>query len=137
MTDKIVVMSTCGSAEEAQRLARELVSPRAAACVNIVAPVRSVYRWNGKIEDTEEWLLIVKTSRAAFDRLRAILEAAHSYELPEVLAIPVIAGSPNYLAWVEQEVHEREVHEGEAPEGEESAAEFATQAPPAAEPDAL
>lgn len=129
MTDKIVVMSTCGSAEEAQRLARELVSRRAAACVNIVAPVRSVYRWNGRIEDAEEWLLIIKTSRSSFDRLRSILENAHSYELPEVLAIPVIAGSPNYLAWLE----------GEVPEGEmleESAAEPAIPAPPAAEPDA-
>src|SRR6185437_11316341 len=78
MTDKIIVMSTCGSSEEAQRLARELVAQRAAACVNIVAPVRSIYRWNGRIEDTEEWLLIVKTTRSSFDRLRTILEAAHS-----------------------------------------------------------
>ena len=126
MTDKIVVMSTCGSAEEAQRLARELVAQHAAACVNIVAPVRGVYRWKGRIEDAEEWLLIVKTTRSSFDRLRAILEAAHSYELPEVLAIPVIAGSPNYLAWLE----------GELIEGEATAAEIPTPALPAAEPDA-
>jgi len=131
MTDKIVVMSTCGSVEEAQRLARELVAQHAAACVNIVAPVRSIYRWNGRIEDAEEWLLIAKTSRASFDRLRTILEAAHSYELPEVLAIPVIAGSPNYLAWLESEVTE-----AEALERETSAAELATPAPGAAEPDA-
>jgi periplasmic divalent cation tolerance protein len=131
MTDKIVVMSTCGSSEEAQRLARALVAQRAAACVNIVAPVRSIYRWNGRIEDAEEWLLIAKTSRASFDRLRTILEAAHSYELPEVLAIPVIAGSPNYLQWLENEVTE-----GEVTEGETSAAELATQAPGDTEPDA-
>jgi len=126
MTDKIVVMSTCGSAEEAQRLARELVEQRAAACVNIVAPVRSIYRWNDRIEDAEEWLLIVKTNRASFDRLRAILEAAHSYELPEALAVPVIAGSPNYLAWVEGEVLETEIAE----------TELAPPVSPAAEPDA-
>ena len=113
MTDKIVVMSTCGSAEEAQRLARELVAQRAAACVNIVAPVRSIYRWKGQIEDAEEWLLIVKTNRSSFDRLRTILEAAHSYELPEALAIPVIAGSPNYLAWIEGDVLENETGEAE------------------------
>jgi periplasmic divalent cation tolerance protein len=126
MTDKIVVMSTCGSAEEAQRLARELVAQRAAACVNIVAPVRSIYRWKGNIEEAEEWLLIVKTIRSSFDRLRTILEAAHSYELPEVLAIPVIAGSPNYLAWLEAEVLQGQMNE----------AELATPAPGAAEPDA-
>lgn len=123
MTDKIVVMSTCGSAEEAQRLARELVAQRAAACVNIVAPVRSIYRWKGQIEDAEEWLLIVKTNRSSFDRLRTILEAAHPYELPEALAMPVIAGSPNYLAWIEGEVLENETGEAEL-------------AAPAAEPDA-
>jgi periplasmic divalent cation tolerance protein len=126
MTDKIVVMSTCGSAEEAQRLARELVAQRAAACVNIVAPVRSIYRWKGNVEEAEEWLLIVKTIRSSFDRLRTILEAAHSYELPEVLAIPVIAGSPNYLAWLEAEVLQGQMNE----------AELATPAPGAAEPDA-
>jgi periplasmic divalent cation tolerance protein len=156
MTDKIVVMSTCGSSEEAQRLARQLVAQRAAACVNIVAPVRSIYRWNGRIEDAEEWLLIVKSSRSSFDRLRTILEAAHSYELPEVLAIPVVAGSPNYLAWIEGEVPEAEVPEAEVPvaeapeaevpegkmlkgeaiEGQASAAELATRAPGATEPDA-
>lgn len=104
MTNKIVVMSTCGSGEEASRLARELVSRRAAACVNIVAPVRSVYRWKGQIEEASEWLLIAKTDRDSFDLLRSVLEAAHSYELPEVIALPIIAGSPTYLAWLEGEV---------------------------------
>jgi periplasmic divalent cation tolerance protein len=126
MTDKIVVMSTCGSAEEAHRLAHELVAQRAAACVNIVAPVRSIYRWKGRIEDAEEWLLIIKTTRASFDRLRTVLEAAHSYELPEVLAVPVVAGSPNYLAWLEAEV----------PQAAASEPELAAPAPEAAEPDA-
>jgi periplasmic divalent cation tolerance protein len=129
MTDKIVVMSTCGSSEEAQRLARELVMQRAAACVNIVAPVRSIYRWNGGIEDAEEWLLIVKTSRSSFDRLRNILEAAHSYELPEVLAIPVIAGSPNYLSWIENEVTGSEIMGPEA-----TTKEVVTSDPPTREP---
>ncbi len=112
MTDKIVVLSTCGSAAEAERLARRLVEARAAACVNIVAPVRSIYRWKGVIEQAEEWLLVVKTSRAKFDRVRAELEAAHSYELPEVLALPVVEGSPNYLAWLAGEL----AGEGGAPE---------------------
>lgn len=105
MTDKIVVLSTCGSAAEAERLARRLVESRAAACVNIVAPVKSVYRWKGVVEQAEEWLLLVKTSRGNFDAVRAELEAAHSYELPEVLALPVVAGSPNYLAWLGAELN--------------------------------
>ncbi len=104
MTDKIVVLSTCGSAEEADRLARKLVEERLAACVNIVNPVRSVYRWQGKIEETEETLLVIKTARRLFERLRTVLEGAHSYEVPEVLALAVLDGSPNYLSWLESEL---------------------------------
>lgn len=86
------------------RIAHRLVETRVAACVNLVAKVRSVYRWQGKIEDSQEWLLVIKTSRDRFEALRHSLEAAHSYELPEVLALPVIDGSPNYLAWLDAEV---------------------------------
>jgi periplasmic divalent cation tolerance protein len=104
MTDKIVVFSTCGSQEEAELLARRLVEARLAACVNVIMQIRSFYRWQGKIEESGEWLLVIKTSRDVFDEVRAVLEAAHSYELPEVLALPVVAGSPNYLAWLEREI---------------------------------
>ena len=88
MTNKIVVFSTCGSEAEAEQLARRLIEERLAACVNIVAPVRSFYRWKGVIENAVEWMLVIKTSRDLFERLRLSLEASHSYELPEVLAIP-------------------------------------------------
>ena len=74
-----------------------------AACVNITAPVTSVYRWKGTVEESREWMLIIKSRRERFEELRVLLEAAHSYELPEVLALPVVEGSPNYLAWVEDE----------------------------------
>lgn len=104
MTDKIVVFSTCGSEAEAARLAGTLVEERIAACVNIVAPVRSFYRWKGAVEDATEWLLLIKTERRLFDRLRAALEAVHSYKLPEVLAVPVVDGSTNYLAWLGSEL---------------------------------
>jgi periplasmic divalent cation tolerance protein len=104
MTDKIVVLSTCGSAGEAERLARRLVEMRAAACVNVIAPVKSFYRWKGAIEQAEEWLLVIKTSRGRFDALRAALESAHAYELPELLALPVVDGSANYLAWLDAEL---------------------------------
>lgn len=104
MTDKIVVFTTCGSTEEAENLARQLVETHAAACVNLLPQIRSFYRWQGKIEDATEWLLVIKSSRAKFDEVRRLLEAAHSYEVPEVLALPVLDGSPGYLAWLESEL---------------------------------
>ena len=106
MTDKIVVLSTCGSAEEAEKIARRLVEMRLAACVNVLAGVRSFYRWKEAIEDSGEWLLIIKTSRARFDNLRAELERLHAYEVPEVVALPIVDGAPNYLNWLDAEVHE-------------------------------
>jgi periplasmic divalent cation tolerance protein len=104
MTNKIVVFNTCVSAGEAETLARELVEARLAACVTVVPQVQSYYRWNDKIEHSAEYLLMIKTSRELFDQLRLKLEESHSYELPEVLALPVVAGSPNYLAWLESEL---------------------------------
>lgn len=104
MTEKIVVISTCGSEEEAVRIAHRLVEERVAACVNLIPRIHSVYRWQGKVEDSVEWMLVVKTSRHRFAALRTVLEAAHSYELPEVLALPIVDGSPNYLAWLDGEL---------------------------------
>jgi len=104
MTDKIVVLNTCDSAEEAERLARSLVEQHLAACVTVVSPVRSFYRWNSAVTDAAEWLLVIKSSRALFDRLRAAVEAAHSYEIPELIALPIVEGSPNYLSWLGQEM---------------------------------
>jgi periplasmic divalent cation tolerance protein len=104
MTDKIVVFSTCGSKEEAERLARRLLEEHVAACVNVFSPVQSFYWWKGAIEEAAEWLLAIKTSRELFERVRATLESAHSYELPEVLALPIVEASPNYLAWMEGEL---------------------------------
>ena len=109
MTDKIVVLNTCVSAEEAERLARTLVDARLAACVTVISPVRSFYRWNGAVTDAAEWLLVIKTSRSLFDRLRAALESTHSYELPEILALPVIEGSANYLSWIDSELHTADI----------------------------
>jgi periplasmic divalent cation tolerance protein len=104
MTDKIVVLSTCGSPEEAEALACKLLDSHLAACVNVVAPVRSFYRWKGAIENSQECLLVIKTSRFLFDRLRLVLEEGHSYELPEILALPVLAGSPTYMEWLDKEL---------------------------------
>jgi periplasmic divalent cation tolerance protein len=100
MTDKIVVLNTCAHEEEAERIARLLVDRRLAACVSIVPRVRSFYRWKGAVESSEEWLLLIKSSRPLFDQLRAAIEVAHSYEVPEVLALPVVDGAAPYLDWL-------------------------------------
>ena len=104
MTDKIVVFNTCGSAAEAEQLAHKLVDERLAACVTVISPAKSFYRWNGAVTQTAEWLLLIKSSRAMFETLRAALESTHSYELPEVIALPVIEGSADYLAWIDAEL---------------------------------
>ena len=101
MTDKIVVFCTCATEQEAEKLARVLVEARVAACATIVPGARSIYRWQGAIESNAEWLLMIKSSRQLFDQLRAAIEKEHSYEVPEVLALPVVAGAPNYLNWLE------------------------------------
>jgi periplasmic divalent cation tolerance protein len=104
MTDKIVVLSTCASAEEAGRIAHYLVEKRLAACVNVIPGVRSVYRWKDAIEDQEEVLLFIKTSRALMEELRGEMERLHSYEVPEVIALQVVDGSERYLAWMTKEL---------------------------------
>jgi periplasmic divalent cation tolerance protein len=104
MTDKIVVLSTCASAEEAQRVARALVEKRLAACVNVMPGIRSVYRWKDAIEDEEEVLLLIKTSRGLLEELREEIERLHSYEVPEVIALSVVDGSERYLAWMSREL---------------------------------
>ena len=107
MTDKIVVLSTCGSAEEATRIARGLVEKKLAACVNVMPSIRSIYRWKGVIEDEQESLLVIKSSRALFDQLRAEIEKLHSYDVPEVIAVPIVDGSEGYLEWLERELAAR------------------------------
>ena len=104
MTDKIVVLSTCASTEEAGRIAHQLVQLRLAACVSVLPAVRSIYRWNGAIEDAEEVLLVIKTSRPLFDELRAEITRLHSYQTPEVLALPVVDAAAPYLAWLGHEL---------------------------------
>jgi periplasmic divalent cation tolerance protein len=104
MTDKIVVLSTCESQEQAERIARHLIEKRLAACVNILPRLRSIYRWRDKIEDSEEFLLLIKSRRDLFEALRTELASMHSYEVPEAIALPVVDGSEEYLAWLDREV---------------------------------
>jgi periplasmic divalent cation tolerance protein len=99
-----VILMTAGSHEEAERLARALVAERLAACVNVVGPIRSIYRWQGAVEESAEQLLIAKTRADLVAQLAERVRALHSYEVPEVLALPVLDGWPPYLAWVEAEI---------------------------------
>jgi len=100
----ILVLTTAGSDEEAHNIARALVERRLAACVNIVPRVTSVYRWLGAIEEAEEWLLIVKTTLEAFERVRDAIKELHSYDLPECISIPIEEGNPAYLKWISESV---------------------------------
>jgi periplasmic divalent cation tolerance protein len=109
MTDKIVVLVTCGSRKEARKIARTLVERRLAACVNeIGAPLRSVYRWKGKVETAEEFLLVIKTTKRRFAGLRDAVRELHSYDAPEIIALPVVEGSRAYLDWIGESVGTRE-----------------------------
>ena len=100
MTDALVVLVTTPTPERAAELARALVEERLAACGNVVPGLRSIYRWEGKVQDDAEALLLLKTTRARFEALRERVLALHPYEVPEVIALPVEAGSARYLAWI-------------------------------------
>ena len=105
MTGKIVVLVTCSSAKEARKIARAVVEQRLAACANIVtAPVHSIYRWKGKVESAKEFLLIIKTTQARFAELSAAIKRLHSYDIPEIITLPIAAGAPDYLNWISASV---------------------------------
>ncbi len=103
MTDALVVLVTTPTPERGAEIARALVEERLAACGNVVPGLRSIYRWEGKVQDDAEALLVLKTTRARFDALRDRVLALHPYEVPEVIALPVEAGSARYLAWIDAE----------------------------------
>jgi periplasmic divalent cation tolerance protein len=95
-----LVLTTCPDEACAERIARALVAEGLAACVNILPPMRSIYRWKGKIEDASEQLLVIKSATARFPAIRDRLRALHPYELPEIIAVPIADGLPEYLAWL-------------------------------------
>lgn len=104
MTEALVVLCTAPTAEVAAELARALVEARLVACGNVVPGLRSVYRWQGKVEDEPEVLLVLKTTRERLPALRDELLRRHPYQVPEVLALPVEAGSAAYLEWLAAQV---------------------------------
>ncbi|MGH9602941.1 MAG: divalent-cation tolerance protein CutA [Terriglobales bacterium] len=104
MTDKRIVLTTAGSQEEARKIANNLVERRLAACVNIVGPMESVYRWQGAVETAPEFLLIIKTTAAAYERVRDAIKTLHSYEVPECVMLNIEDGSEAYLEWLGESV---------------------------------
>ena len=108
MGDKRVALTTAGSVEEANRIAEALVQRRLAACVNVVGPISSVYRWKEKVERAQEWLLIVKTTAGAADAVGGAIKELHSYEMPECVVLPIEGGSEAYLEWVGENVTNEE-----------------------------
>ena len=106
MTDKIIVLTTCGSKKEAKQIAKHLIETRMAACVTILPEARSVYRWKDKIENSQEILLLIKSRRDLFDALRLEIEKMHTYEVPEVVAVAVAEGAAGYLDWLNQQLRQ-------------------------------
>jgi len=105
--ETLLVLTNLPDADSAGRISRLLVEQRLAACVNILAPCTSVYRWNDTVETATEIPLLIKTTLARYPALQAALTAAHPYELPEIVAVPLLEGLPAYLAWVGTETADR------------------------------
>ena len=104
MSDFIQVFTTTSRKEEADTIAAALVDRRLAACVQVVGPMTSVYRWQGKVETSQEWLCVIKSRESLYPALEEAIEELHSYEVPEIVALPIVAGSAAYLSWLEREV---------------------------------
>jgi len=104
MTDKRIVLSTAGSEEEARKIAQYLIKNELAACVNLVPQIESIYRWQGKIESSREYLLLIKTTSGNFARVRAAIQQLHSYDLPECISVAIEDGSSDYLEWIAESV---------------------------------
>lgn len=101
-TKTLIVLCSCPDQESAERIANHLVENRLAACVNISSQVRSVYRWQGEIEQADEYMLSIKTTASSYDELELAILSIHPYELPEIVAIPIVTGLQNYLGWINQ-----------------------------------
>jgi periplasmic divalent cation tolerance protein len=104
VTDKVVILVTVASKRECRKIARRLVEAKLAACVNITSPIDSIYRWEGKIASDQEYQLFIKSTRELFPEIQAAVTNLHSYHTPEIICLPIIEGSQNYLQWVSDSV---------------------------------
>ena len=112
MSDHLQVFCTTDSRSEAEAIAAALVRDELAACAQIAGPIVSVYRWEGEVERAEEWLLLAKTTAAGYDPLEAAIVGMHSYDVPEIVALPIERGSEAYLQWLETSVTQRHEDSG-------------------------
>jgi periplasmic divalent cation tolerance protein len=103
INEYIQVFTTVEKREDADRIASTVVQHRVAACAQIVGPIRSIYWWKGKMEEAEEWLCVMKTRQDLFPALEKEIKSAHPYEVPEIVALPIVAGSKSYLDWIGEE----------------------------------
>ena len=101
MKSYIQISTTTETKEQAQKIAQYLVETRLAACVQIAGPITSVYRWKGKVETASEWLCLIKTREELFEKVEAAIKKMHSYETPEIIAVPIVKGSKEYLIWLD------------------------------------
>jgi periplasmic divalent cation tolerance protein len=104
MTEHIQVFTTTDTRESAEKIATELVNKRLAACTQVIGPLTSSYRWEGQLEKSEEWLCIIKTRMAKYGEVERFIKEIHGYDVPEILALPVVAGNQAYLEWLDREV---------------------------------
>ncbi len=98
------VFMTTSSKEEAEKIARKLVEERLAACIQIIGPIKSYYWWKRAIEESEEWLCIVKTKMHLYEKLESMIKSMHSYQVPEIVVLPIIKGNESYLKWMDEEL---------------------------------
>lgn len=100
----IQVFTTTDKKEEAEKITKVLVEKRLAACVQIIGPIESTYWWNGNIETAKEWLILIKSEKRLYKEIERVIKENHSYQVPEILAVPVTAGNPDYLRWLKNEL---------------------------------
>jgi periplasmic divalent cation tolerance protein len=103
MTDHVQIVTTTATKEDAQRIAQTLVEARLTACVQIVGPITSTYRWRGEIETAQEWQCVAKTRGDLYARVEETIRRTHSYEVPEIVALPIVAESPDYARWLDEQ----------------------------------
>ncbi|MEW6425234.1 MAG: divalent-cation tolerance protein CutA [Bacillota bacterium] len=113
MEEYIQVFTTTEKKDEAEMIARKLLEKRLAGCIQVIGPLTSSYWWRGRIETAEEWVCLIKSKKALYARIEEAIKEVHSYETPEIVAVPVVAGSADYLGWLRSELKEENDQDGE------------------------
>ena len=104
MKSYVQISTTTATKEQAEKIVQHLVETKIAACVQINGPITSIYRWKGKVENAQEWLCLIKTREDLFDKVEAAIKSQHPYETPEIIAVPIVKGSKEYLNWIDDEL---------------------------------